>query len=189
VCIGYNSDCTTISATNFTGNSSTPLLTVIDYQEDGTTDVGTASYTPTANTNGSLKVSNIKFSLAETSGDIPEWLIKNDWHKLIYIAYSSDDAPGSASVCTAGTNCLTLNGASLPGNDKRALLVTAGWETDTLRDASCNVLGTAVEQDRTTGTMNSYFELENCDAGDDAYSLSPFADDFNDQIRVMATSP
>ena len=189
VCLGYNSDCTTASASNFTGNGATPLLTVIDLQEDGTTDVGTATFTPSAGSSGSLKVADIKFSLAQSNGDIPGWLLKNDWHKLVYIAYSSGDAPGAASVCTTGTNCLTLDGASLPGNDKRALLITAGNETNTLRDINCDVLGTAVTQDRTSGEKNSYFELENCDAADDVFSRSPFAENFNDQIRVLSTSP
>lgn len=193
VCLGYNADCTTASSVNFTGNAATPLLTVIDYEEDQTTEVGTASFTPNSSSTGNLKVSNIKYSLAETSGDIPGWLIRNDWHKLIYVAYSSDDAPGVVSVCTAGTDCLavdtTWNGNSTTQSDKRALLVSAGSETDTLRDTTCTVLGTAVAQDRTSGIINSYYELDNCDAGDDIFTLDNDAINFNDQVRVMATAP
>ncbi|MEQ8426454.1 MAG: hypothetical protein RLT87_08135 [Gammaproteobacteria bacterium] len=193
VCHGYNADCSTVSATAFNGNASTPLLTVIDYEEDQTTAVGTITFIPDTGSTGSLKVSNIKYSLAETSGDIPGWLIQNDWHKLIYVAYSSGDAPGAASVCSPGTNCLeidiTWRASTTTQNDKRALLLSAGGETDTLRDANCNVLGTAVAQDRTTGIINSYFELDNCDAGDDVFTLDRDASNFNDQVRVMATAP
>ncbi len=193
VCLGYNSDCTTISSTNFTGNAATPLLTIIDYEEDRITQVGSVSFTPTANSSGSLRVSDIRYGLAENSGDLPDWLITNDWHKLVYVAYSNDDTPGVAAVCSAGTDCLsvavTWNANATTQNNKRALLVAAGAETNTLRGVNCSVLGTAVVQDRTTGTINNYFELENCDAGDDLFTFDRDGNSFNDQVSVMATVP
>ncbi len=193
VCYAYtDSNCTTAGNSSFSGYGIQPLLTVHDRQIIGS-PVISATFTPGASSSGSLKVSDIKYSLAETSGDIPGWLIQNDWHKLIYVAYSSGDAPGAASVCSPGTNCLeidiTWRASTTTQNDKRALLLSAGGETDTLRDANCNVLGTAVAQDRTTGIINSYFELDNCDAGDDVFTLDRDASNFNDQVRVMATAP
>ena len=190
VCLGYSADCSTVAAAvNFSGNGGEALFTIRDYEEDETTQVGEATLTPYSLSTGSIKVSNIAYNLAQTNGDVPSWFIDNDWHKLVYIAYSSDDAPGSVSVCTAGANCLTLDGASLPGNDKRALIVSAGQATSTLRDENCAVLGSEVTQDRSTGNMNSYFELENCDQGDDLFTLGSFSDNFDDQVRVLSTSP
>ena len=193
VCYAYtDSSCTTAGNSNFNGYGIEPLLTVHDRQMVGA-PVISASFTPGASSSGSIKVSDIKYSLAETSGDVPGWLIKNDWHKLIYVAYSGGDAPGGASVCSPGTDCLALDttwrASTTTQNDKRALLLSAGAETDTLRDTSCNVLGTAITQDRTTGLINSYFELDNCDAGDDVFTLDRDASNFNDQVRVMATAP
>ncbi len=180
---------TSPTSTSFSLNGGIAFLTVKDYQEDRVTQVGEATFTPTTASSGSVRVNDIKFNLAEVNNDLPGWFIKNDWHKLVYVAYSGNDAPGGTSVCTAGTNCITLDGASLPGNNNRALLLAAGNETTTLRDQNCNVLGSAVQQDRTSGLINAYFELENCDSADDTYTLSGLADDFNDQVRVLGTSP
>lgn len=133
VCLGYNADCTAVAtAVNFTGNTGVPLFSITDYQEDETTEVGFATFTPTALSSGNLRVSNIDFGLSETNGDFPSWFTNNDWHKLIYVAYSAADAPGAVVVCATGAPCLRLNGAGIPSNNKNAVVVAAGMETNTI---------------------------------------------------------
>lgn len=180
VCMGYNADCSaTAAAVNFSGNGGTPLITLRDYEEDETTEVGRATFTPTSASSGSIRVSNINFSLFENNGEIPQWFLKNKWHQLMYITYSAGDSPNGGAVCTVGTNCLTLTGGGAPIDNKRALVISAG-------EPLADPLPT---QDRTSGVISDYYENENNDAGDDNFQTGEVTGTFNDQIRILDTSP
>jgi len=193
VCLGYNTDCSTISAAvNFSGNGGENLITINDYQEDETTNVGTATFRPTNLSSGNLLVSNIDFGLSVTNGDIPSWFINNGWHKLIYVAVSPGDAPGASVVCAGEANCLwadfVKSGATTRNKTINALVIAAGAETNKTLDSNCSVIASTV-QDRTNGTINEYFESENCDQSDDLFQKQSEADDYNDQVFILATSP
>jgi len=116
--------------------------------------------------------------------DIPAWCITNDWHKLIGIAYSGGDSSGGGGVCdpdpdgdpdTDDSECLTLTGGGFRNYNKRALVVSAGEQL--------------AAQDRTSGSANDYYENENAVAGDDEYEIGDRTGAFNDQTRVLDTSP
>lgn len=193
VCLGYNADCSAISAAvNFFGNGNQPLFSVTDYQEDEITTVGNVTFTPSNLSTGSLLLSNIDYLLNESSNDFPAWFVNNDWHKLTYVAVSPGDEPGAAINCSAGSNCLTANivksGATTPNDDVNALVIAAGSEIDAKLDSTC-LVALAAEQDRTNGTINEYFELENCDAADNIFQKQAEADNYNDQILIIATTP
>ncbi|MFB3100637.1 MAG: hypothetical protein ACE1ZM_04255, partial [Gammaproteobacteria bacterium] len=72
-----------------------------------------------------------------------------------------------------------LTGGGDPNNNKRTLVVSAG---EPLQDPPLN-------QDRTSGSANDYYEDENIDAGDDDYQTGDITGTFNDQVRVLDTSP
>lgn len=196
VCLGYSSDCSTVStAVSFSGNGGTPLITLRDYEEDETTEVGRATFTPTSASSGSIRVSNIDYYLWQTSGELPGWFITNKWHQLVYIAYSAGDSPNGGAICTPGTDCLTLEQTdgveTLSNNAVRAVVFIAGEETQTTLDSTCSVVA-AVDQDRSTGTMNEYFELKNCDdtsvlPNDDEFQQVklPTTLNFNDQLKII----
>jgi hypothetical protein len=201
VCVGYNVACTaTTAAVNFSGNGGVPFIRVRDYEADGTTEVGRADFTPSSLSSGDLRVSNIDYYLNDITGDIPSWFINNDWHKLVYVAYSAGDAPGAAAACVAGTNCLTINSVDNTGApvvktiNNNALVVSAGMEISTTLDSNCNNIVETV-QNRSSGTINEYYELDNCNAGDDAFQQNETGNfnnddgngtvDFNDQVRVI----
>ncbi|MBL1141976.1 MAG: hypothetical protein HND53_08105 [Proteobacteria bacterium] len=198
VCLGYNADCSTVSAAvNFSGNGGEALITINDYQEDEVTNVGTATFTPTNLSSGNLLVSNIDFGLSVTNSDIPAWVTNNDWHKLVYVAVSPGDAPGAVVNCAAAANCLTLNyvqpetplniETQTPLGTVRALVMLAGSETNKILDSNCAAQASTT-QIRTNGTMNEYFESDNCDQ-DDMFQEETGADDYNDQVLILATSP
>tara|TARA_R110002072_G_C7960630_1_gene533859 strand:- start:946 stop:4338 length:3393 start_codon:yes stop_codon:yes gene_type:complete len=191
VCLGYNADCTAVSsAVNFTGNTGVPLFSIQDYQEDETTEVGSATFTPSALSSGSLLVSNINFGLSEANGDFPAWFTNNDWHKLMYIAYSAGDAPGAAAACIAGADCITLNELDIndatvfTNNANNAVVIAAGREINTIQDSNCNGVASTA-QNRSSGTINEYYELENCSAGDDSFREQYETNTFNDQVRIV----
>ncbi len=173
VCLGYTSDCSALgTAVAFSGNGDVPLVTIRDYEIDGTTEVGRATFTPTSASLGALKVANIDYYLAESAGDMPAWFIKNNWHQLIYVAYSPGNIPGASSPCVAGTNCLTLAGAGSPNNNKQAIVVLAGQELTT--------------QDRATAALDAYLEQENANQSDgDTFRHAALTSTYNDQDRIV----
>ncbi len=187
VCMGYNADCSaTAAAVNFSGNGGTPLITLRDYEEDETTEVGRATFTPTVASSGSIRVSNINYSLFENNGEIPQWFLKNKWHQLIYVTYDDGDSPGGGADCVPiSTNalttnpCVTVTNGGSPNDNKRALVISAGEPL--------------ANQDRTSGNMGDYYEFENndqlVDIDDDNFQTGEITGTFNDQIRVLDTSP
>ena len=178
VCMNYtNNDCINIDPNqDFSGNGGVPLITVRDFEKDGVTEIGRAFFTPSANTEGSMKISNIDYYLQEADGELPDWFITNKWHQLVYVAYSAGDSPNGGATCTiAGTNCLTLTGGGSPNDNKRALIISAGEPLST--------------QDRTSGITSGYYENENNDAGDDDFQTGAIISTFNDQVRILDTSP
>ena len=207
---------------------SRPMVTVEDYDKDNNL-VGSATVTiPSAGTQGSINVTGLDYGLdllgidlnndgdyndpGDIQPDIPAWFIENKWHQLIYIAYSAGDSPNGEAVCdpdpdndpnTDDSECLTLTGGGDPNNNKRAMVIIAGEETNTNLDASCNLIdpddSVTAMQDRSTGLINAYYEGETC-SEDDKYGVldkpPPSSLDnlditnrFNDQIRVLGTSP
>lgn len=177
VCLGYNSTppyCSTLSTpASFSANGGVSLLTVHDFEIDGTTEVGRATFVPSAASTGSLRVANIEYYLAESAGDIPPWFLKNKWHQLVYVSYSGGLAPGGTN-CTPGTDCLTLS-------------VDRPWGTETNNDIEAllimNAGGQLATQDRSAASMAGYFENANA-INDLSFLRSNITNAFNDQISL-----
>ena len=77
------------------------------------------------------------------------------------------------------TDCLTLTGGGSPDDKKRALVISAG-------EPLANPLPT---QDRTSGSISDYYENGNNNTGDDGFQAGEITGTFNDQIRILDTSP
>ncbi len=213
VCIGYedissNPDCSptaTTQATALPSNNNIATVTIIDLLDITENTASTATITIDGSTSGSMRLSDTDYYLWGTSGELPDWFIINKWHQLIYVAYSDGDSPNGGATCTPGTDCLTLTGGGSPDNNKRAMVIIAGEETNTNLDASCSLINPADDtvtamQDRSTGLIYAYYEGETCSEGGNKYGVldkppaSSFdnlgiTNKFNDQIRVLDTSP
>ena len=191
ICLGYSADCARPAApVTFAGNGGVALMTLRDYQEDQTTEVGRAGFTPSGASPGRLKLSNIEFNLhstgvdlngdgdyldmGETRPDLAPWFSKNNWHKLIYIAY--------------GAGLGLLGEGSNPR--RRAALVLAGAEIERRLDSACQP-APAARQDRVNGSLNEYFEAENCAiSGDNIFQKGPADSAFNDLARgIIEAAP
>ena len=191
VCLGYSAACAGPAApVAFAGNGGVALLSLRDYQADQTTEVGRAGFTPSAASRGRLKLSNIEFhphatgvdlngdgdylDAGETRPDLPPWFTRNNWHKLIHITYGAG---------------LTLLGE---GDTPRrgAALVLAGAEIERRQDSACRP-APAAPQDRVNGTLNEYFEAENCATpGDTVFQKGPATRAFNDLTRgIIEAAP
>jgi hypothetical protein len=183
VCTGY----TDVSAINDCDGSAGETDLGLNYVVPGVfwvtmTDVdssnvqlGQATLIPIAGADGFIKVADMDYYLREDDDEIPAWFIANNWHQLTYVAYSAGDSPGGGATCTVGTDCLTLSGGGAPDNNKRALVVSASSPLAT--------------QDRSSSLITDYFENENNDAGDDNAETGGIISTFNDQIRIIDTSP
>lgn len=169
-----------------------PSLSIVD-KDSGGGAVGGASVTipSVGSPTGVLYVTGLHVDLevetpSITDFDLPTWFTENHWHRLIYVAASSDVLPGAGGVCT-GTNCLTVTGVATPDDDKELLLIAAGAPLAT--------------QDRTVGTacgaiepayFCDYFEGENADFDFDESGPPPptfeqanLTKTFNDTVRVL----
>ena len=181
VCLGYSSDCSTFTGTVTLPVHATSVVTIRDFDINNV-EVSNASVTIPASTSGSIKVSGLDYYLHVSDDEIPGWFVRNKWHQLVYVAYSADYVPGGAGDCITNANCLTLNGYS--GNDKHALVIIAGKETNTILDSSCNTIATTM-QDRAIANMNTYYEMENCDPGNDIFQHASGSTTYNDQDKII----
>lgn len=182
-CIGYkdgsgNPDCSP-TATSQTAilqqNGTTPVVAIWDFG-DSYNVVASATVTvpTTGSASGSIKVSGLDYYLRESDNELPDWFVTNDWYRLLYVAYSSDFEPGGSGSCTAGTDCLSIQG-KMNVNDSDAVVLSAGIQLDS---ALCPDTST---QNRVKGRICDYFEDENAVTGDDIFRKDK-TDTFNDKI-------
>lgn len=112
---------------------------------------------------------------AGEKGDLPDWLLDNNWHHFTYVAYPPNETipGGGTDLCTSGFGpCLTVNGI----NNVRALAMIAGKEDP----------GPGTPQTRPSGSMLDYFEDGNNTTGDNIYVESSLSSSFNDQLRIIS---
>jgi hypothetical protein len=190
VCKGYTDvsavdDCDgTAGETDLSLNYVVPGVSWVTMTDVDSSDVqlGQATLIPNVGADGFIKVAGMDYYLREDDDEIPGWFIANNWHQLTYVAYSAGDSPGGGATCTVGGgDCLTLTGGGAPANNKRAIVISAG---EILEDLT---------QDRSTGDISDYYELENSDQlvdiDDDNIQTGRITTLFNDQIRIIDTSP
>jgi len=101
---------------------------------------------------------------------VPAWLTVNKWHHLSYYALGSAAVQAGAG-CTAGLDCLTVNGWPLPDNDKEAVVLLAG---DAL----------AGQNRAAAAGLADYCEAANAVAGDRLFAVQGVAP-FNDRLEVV----
>ena len=163
-------------------------------------------------TTGTISTKGIKYDLDldVDDGEIPEWFVKNGWHKYIYIAYpEAEDLPGDsnfANACTAGTDCLTIHldvddegntNPLLPSiEDARAVAIYSG---KVLTPSGTDSIGNPLpEQTRHSASLSDYFEgdpdvapqlpilHENANE-DEIYIINPPSSQFNDKLIFFRT--
>lgn len=109
-------------------------------------------------------------------GELPGWLVANEWHHLLYVAFRTADAPGNgvAAACTsASTDCLTVNwsrSGAAPAPLKVGAVVLGA--------------GAALSAQVRPGTALDYFEGANAEA-DDTFEKADAAASFNDRLRIL----
>ena len=152
-----------------TYRASKPLMTIEDLR-DARVVARTGLTVLPGGAPGFIRTSGIDYYLSEAPGELPGWFIKNKWHHLIYAAYSPGFAPGGDGQCTAGKDCLTLQGRA---DDSEAMVISAGMAL--------------ASQDRSSGSIADYYEGENATLyGNDTFAGAGVSATFNDQVVVAA---
>jgi len=86
---------------------------------------------------GSLTLADLSLSSVSLTmryyPELPYWVVDNQWHDSVRMAYASNYLPPLTGPCSAGVNCLEIQNTGNPANNKTALLVIAGqhdWVND-----------------------------------------------------------
>ena len=109
-------------------------------------------------------------------GELPGWLVANEWHHLLYVAYASAHAPGdTATECATHIDgCLTVNwsrsGAAPVPLKVGAVVLGAGAALSA--------------QVRPSIKLGDYFEGANAKE-DDTFEKADAAASFNDRLRIL----
>jgi hypothetical protein len=110
-----------------------------------------------------------------TSNTTFAWFYRNRWHESMYYAVAAGNAPSGTGTCTAGTNCLSVNGLT-PSNTQRSLVVIPGPRL------------AALAQSRPPISVSDWLEGSNAD-GNSTFALRDAAAminrTFNDHIAVI----
>ncbi len=154
-------------------NNNEPMLTLRDFDQDET-EVGVSTLTiPTGGITGNLKLAGLHMDLIKDT-DLPQWVFDNEWHHLMYLAFSDDLSPDYTAGLNCQTdsviNCLQISGPGNVENNIQSLVINAG---------SANA-----GQNRTIGAISDYFELGNSD-NDVIFDQTIESNTFNDQIYVL----
>ncbi len=131
---------------------------------------------------GSYVMDGIYFDI-EDNNELPGYFFTNRWHQYIYAKIAADHVAvntisGSPSTddCLTAVPCVDLEiGGSTIRSDIQAVLVGAG--------------GQLAGQNRSSGSMNDYFENNNATQANDTVDRGVIAATFNDQVRVIRPNP
>lgn len=157
-----------------------PMVTLEDLSDGGTVVATGSIVVPSIGSLGYVRVTGLDYYLSQENGELPEWFLKNRWHELVYVAYSSEFVPGADGACTSGVDCLNLQGVFSTTNNNEVLVLSSGME-----------LGA---NDRSSGLIGDYYELNNAIEQDlidpllpnDNYDKGDISGTFNDQLTVVS---
>ena len=125
---------------------------------------------------GALAVEGVAHPLG-AGEEVPEWLLRNEWRRLLMVGSAPAFAPGGGAVCERPGDCLEVVRTTLHGRrDERAAvaaLVFAGPALD--------------HQERgAAGGLFAWFEGENANPANLRYEARARSGAFNDRVAAIA---
>ena len=127
---------------------------------------------------GALSVHGVAHPLG-VGGEVPEWLLDNEWHRFLAAAVAPAFTAGGSAACGMPGRCLELRRVGLDGNEVEseaiAIAVLAGTEL--------------AHQDRSNGAAVEWFEGENANPVNLRYESRHASDLFNDQVAATPPPP
>lgn len=124
---------------------------------------------------GGMQVANIRYDLDVDSNELPEWVVRNNWHHMSMLAYAPGESlPGSVvDECTPGADCLEVEGSIGQDDNKRGIVISAGQQLPGQSRYPSDALDDYLEDDN----YNEDRQFTRIGSG------SPVS--FNDQIKII----
>ena len=152
-------------------------IEVLDFAGGTQTGRGVLRFSP-GPIRGTLAVDGIAHPLG-AGGEVPEWLLANEWHRFLAAAVAPAFTAGGAGDCAMPGRCLELARIGFDGlTDEReaiAILVLAGTEL--------------AHQHRGRPGPAEWFEGENANPVNLRYEAKHAGDSFNDQVVAIGPPP
>jgi len=127
---------------------------------------------------GTLAIHEVAYPLG-AGGEVPEWLLANEWHRFLAVAVAPAFTAGGPGACGLPGRCLELRRIGFDGHEveSEAIVVTvlAGTEL--------------AHQDRSNQVATEWFEGENANPVNLRYESRHANDSFNDQVAATAPPP
>ena len=125
---------------------------------------------------GALVVEGVAHPLG-AGEEVPEWLLRNEWHRSLLVGAAPAFAPGGGAVCAGAGDCLEVVRTALDGRRNEsaaiAVLVSAG-----------PALG---HQGRSgSGGLAAWFEGENANTANLRFEARAQGGAFNDRVAAIA---
>ena len=124
---------------------------------------------------GALTVHGVAYPFG-ARGEVPEWLLDNEWHRFLAAAVAPAFTAGGSGACGMPGRCLELRRIGLDGHEVEskaiAIAVLAGTEL--------------AHQDRGSGAAVEWFEGENANPVNLRYESRHASGLFNDQAAATA---
>ena len=152
-------------------------IRILDFAGGKETGRGEIRFSP-GPIQGVLAVEGIAYPFG--GGDeVPEWLIANEWHRLLMAAVAPAFTAAGPAACGMPGRCLTLVRTGLDGradeSEVIAITVLAGTEL--------------AHQKRGSQDTVDWFEGENATPVNFRYETRHASDSFNDQVGAIAPAP
>ena len=127
---------------------------------------------------GSLAVEGVAYPFG-VGGEVPEWLIENQWHRFLMAAFAPAFTAGGTAACGAPGRCLELVRTHFDGRTHEsgaiAVAVLAGPELS--------------HQQRASPGLFQWFEGENANPANLRYETRHSSQSFNDRTAALAPPP
>ena len=159
-----------VRGTEWVANS---RIEIVDFAYGSQTGRGAIRFSP-GPIRGALAVEGIAYPLG--GGDeLPEWLIENEWHRLLMAAVAPAFTAVGPAACGMPGRCLTLVRTAFDGSKHEgeaiAIAVLAGKALP--------------HQQRGSGHISQWFEGENANPVDLRYETKHPGDSFNDEVAAI----
>ena len=119
-------------------------------------------------------------------GELAQWLVANEWHHLLYVAFRAADAPDGAEAADCaedeeGAGCLIVNWSRLNSTP-------VSFKAEGVILGAGAALKEPIAQARPGNRLADYFEAGNADEseeGKDSFDKADETTSFNDRVRVL----
>ncbi len=152
-------------------------IEILDFMGGAQTGRGEVRFSP-GPIQGALAVDGVAYPFG-TGGEVPEWLLENEWHRSLLAAVAPAFTAGGSAGCAMPGQCLELVRTGVGGREDTsgamAIAILAGPELS--------------HQNRAIQGLLQWFEGENANPANLRYEARRSTESFNDRVVAIALPP